>query len=266
MLRNKKNIITIYKTDESLNEAAAQLIADLAEKAVKERGRFVLSLSGGNTPKKLYALLAEKPFSKLPSWKNTFVFWGDERCVPMDDERNNAHMASDTLLKKIPIPSSNISPMPVELPPAEAAEKYEQTLRDFFGKDEPCFDLILLGLGDNGHTASLFPKTPVLHEQVRWVKDVVVKDHAADVKHRITFTAPLINKARQILFLVTGIEKSEVLEKVLTGAYQPDTYPAQLIKPEQGEIHWFIDDKAASNVVLSVSVSDSVLNKQQNKP
>ena len=162
MINNNKNKnkVTVFKTGESLNEAAAELIVRVAEKSLKERGRFVLCLSGGNTPKKLYTLLSGKLYSKTVPWKNTFIFWSDERCVPADDERNNAHMASTTFLKKVEIPTSNIFPMPVELPPADAAAKYEETLHTFFGKEEPRFDLILLVLGENGHTASLFPEHP----------------------------------------------------------------------------------------------------------
>jgi len=248
MLRNKNNKVSIYKTVESLNEAAAQLIVDLAKKSVSERGRFALCLSGGSTPKKLYTLLSTKQYSNKIPWKNTFIFWSDERCVPPDDERNNAHMAGITLLKKVEIPASNIFPIPVELPPTEAAAKYEETLHIFFGNAEPRFDLMLLGLGENGHTASLFPETSVLHEKKSWVKDVLVEDAVAGAPHRITLTAPLINEARQILFLVTGIEKSKILETVLTGAYLPEKYPAQLIEPEQGEVQWLINEKAATYI------------------
>lgn len=209
------------------------------------RGRFVLCLSGGNTPKGLYTLLSMKPYCDLVPWKYTFVFWGDERCVPPDDERNNAYMATSVFLSKIDLPSSNIFPIPVNLPPADAAKKYEETLKAFFRKEAPCFDLILLGLGENGHTASLFPGTSVLREKSHWVKEVFVEELQI---YRITMTALLINKARQILFLVKGKEKSAILETILTVSLQPKKYPVQLIRPDQGEVSWYVDAKAASRL------------------
>ena len=136
---------------------AAQIIVDVAAKAIAQRGRFSFCLSGGNTPKSLYELLANKPYIDKISWKNTFIFWSDERCVPFYDEQNNAHMAFTALLTKANLPSQNIFAVPTELTPADAAKSYEATLHKFFGHDEPRFDLMLLGLGDNGHTASLFP-------------------------------------------------------------------------------------------------------------
>ncbi len=243
MIRNTKNKIKIFKTIEDLNESAAKFLVDVAKKSVAYRGRFALCLSGGNTPKSLYTLLSLPPYRDLVPWKNTFIFWGDERCVPADDERNNAHMATVALLKKIDIPSSNIFPVPTHLPPAESAKKYEETLHNFFGKEAPHFDLVFLGLGNNGHTASLFPGTAVLHEEVRWVKEVFVKDKEG---YRITMTAQIINKAHHIIVLVTGEEKAAILNTVLTGSYLPEKYPAQLIGPAHGEIYWFIDDKAAT--------------------
>jgi 6-phosphogluconolactonase len=161
--------------------------------------------------------------------------------VPLDDERNNAHMAMTLLLDKIKIPTANICPIPVDLEPAEAAAKYEETLKVFFGKDLPSFDLILLGLGDNGHTASLFPYTSVLIETHRWIKEVHVEEQK---EWRITMTVSLINQAAHIAFLVSGKEKAEILQTVLNGPYLPDQYPAQLIKPADGHLSWFTDKNA----------------------
>jgi len=264
-IRNKKNPpsarlacggrVTVFSSVDLLNQAAAELLIDLAKKSIEERGRFALALSGGNTPKKLYALLSMSPYRDKMPWKDTFIFWSDERCVPMEDERNNANMAINLLLKEINIPPSNIFRVPVQMRPALAAKHYEETLRNFFKNEPPRFDLILLGLGENGHTASLFPGTDVLHEnrhrrvpqkaESAWVKEVYVEEEHI---HRITMTAPLINKARNILFLVTGEEKSHILKTVMTGSYLPEQYPAQLIDPEQGEIQWFVDEKAASRL------------------
>ena len=245
MTRTTKNKLRVFGSVGLLNRSAAELLVQIADASVKARGRFLLCLSGGNTPKSLYALLSGDPYLESVPWKNTFVFWGDERCVPADDERNNAHEASEVLLKKTNLPPSHIFPIPSDLPPADAANKYEQTLRDFFGQNPPYFDLILLGLGENGHTASLFPGTAVLREKSRWVQEVFVKEQQMN---RITMTAPLINQAHHILFLVSGAEKSGILATVLTAPLQPDKFPAQLINPGHGILSWYADSHAASGL------------------
>jgi 6-phosphogluconolactonase len=245
MIKNIKNQTKVFSTIEAMNRSAAQLIVDLAEESVTERGRFIICLSGGDTPKGLYTLLSMKPYCDLVPWTNTFVFWSDERFVPADDERNNAFMATSAFLSKTDIPSSNVFPFPVNLPPADAAKKYEETLQVFFGNEDPCFDLILLGLGKNGHTASLFPGTAVLHEKSHWVKEVFVEELKM---FRITMTAMLINKARHILFLVKGNDKSAILKTILTAPLRPEKYPVQLICPEQGDVSWYVDYQAASRL------------------
>jgi 6-phosphogluconolactonase len=241
MKKRKENKVNVFRSVDELNLAAAQLLLDIAEKAVRERDRFFLCLSGGNTPKSLYSLLSLNPYRDLVPWKKTFVFWGDERCVPAEDERNNAHMATTVLLDKTDIPSSHIFPVPVNLSPHNAARKYEKVLHTFFGEAAPGFDLILLGLGVNGHTASLFPDTDVLQEKNSWVKEVCLADQQ---EYRITMTVTLINKSQNILFMVTGKEKADILYHVLTAPYNPANYPAQLISPENGKIFWFIDENA----------------------
>ena len=245
MINSKKKNIRVFGTAGAMNESAARWLVDLADISVAARGRFVLCLSGGNTPRGLYALLSTEPYGDSMPWKNTFVFWGDERCVPADDERNNAQTANGLLLGKSGLPSSHIYPIPVNLPPGDAARQYEETLRAFFGSGAPRFDLILLGLGVDGHTASLFPGTAALRERSRWVKDVFVRDQPMS---RITLTAPLINQARNVLFLVTGENKSGILKTVLTAPRRPERYPAQLIRPEQGEVFWYVDGRAASRL------------------
>jgi 6-phosphogluconolactonase len=222
--------LQVFPTVDKLNEAAAAFIIDTAHKAIEVTGRFVISLSGGNTPGKLFELLAQPDYLPQMPWTETFVFWGDERCVPLEDKRNNAQMALTILLNKTDIPPSNIYRMPVNLSPDRAAAIYEKKIKDFFDEEAPRFDLILLGLGENGHTASLFPGTPVINE------------------FRITMTAPLINLAHHILFLVTGESKAEVLRTIFTASYQPDIYPAQLINPQSGQLVWFADNKAAALV------------------
>lgn len=244
-MKEQKYKLDVFKTTDALNRAAAEFIIAAANKAVDANGRFIIALSGGKTPGNLYALLAQPFYSDRMPWKNTFVFWGDERCVPLNDERNNAYQATVSLLGKVDIPGANIHIIPVNLSPAEAAMKYEQGLDDFFGEEPKCFDCILLGLGENGHTASLFPGTKVLNDVTEGIREVYIKE---DNMFRVTMTAPLINHAHHILFLVTGQAKAAILEKVLTGPYQPEIFPAQLIKPVAGELYWFVDHAAASLV------------------
>jgi 6-phosphogluconolactonase len=241
------NRLEVFPTIDDLNIAAAKFIVDIANKAIAEKGKFIISFSGGHTPVKLYSILAKHPFREQIEWKKTFIFWGDERCVPLDDAQNNAHEAKVTLLDKVKIPPSNIHVIPVNLTPAEAANKYELEIKDFFGNEPMQFDLVLLGLGENGHTASLFPGAKILKEQAEGVREVFVEEEKMS---RITMTAPLINQAHHILFLVTGDKKAEILENVMWVPYQPEKYPAQLIKPVHGDLRWFADSTAATGVLL----------------
>ncbi|MEO5642618.1 MAG: 6-phosphogluconolactonase [Bacteroidia bacterium] len=238
-----KTNVHIFERVQQLNESAAELIVKLSKKAISERNRFCISLSGGETPRKLYAILASEKFRERIDWQNTHVFWGDERCLPLEDERNNAHESRLILLDKINIPSENIHIIPVNLSPAEAAATYENEIASFFGNQPIQLDLMLLGLGANGHTASLFPHTDVLNESTPGVKAIYLKDQNM---FRITMTAPLINNSRVILFLVTGKEKAETVKSVLEGAYLPEHYPAQLITNKTAELNWFMDKDAAS--------------------
>jgi 6-phosphogluconolactonase len=242
---SSKYKLKVFPGAEALHKGAAEFIIEVANKAIAARERFTISLSGGQTPQKLYSLLAGPPYKDKIDWTKTFVFWGDERCVPLNDARNNAFQAKSMLLDKIDIPQGNIHRIPVNLPPAEAAAKYEKELKDFFSNKSPRFDLMLLGLGENGHTASLFPATNVLDEQAAGVREVYVEEGKV---FRITMTASLINQAHHILFLVEGNNKADILEKVLTGHYQQQNYPAQLIKPAHGDLSYFADSAAASLV------------------
>ncbi len=245
MKKHKKYTIKVFESIELLNHASAELIIAVAEKSIQERGRFTWCLSGGNTPTNLYSLLSHMPYRVNAIWQNTFIFWGDERCVPLNDENNNANIATTILLKIPNLPPSHIFRIPSQLPPQLAAKEYEKILHDFFGSVEPSFDLILLGLGENGHTASLFPHTEVLHEKIKWVKEVFIEEQKM---FRITMSAALINKAHHILFLVTGENKSNTLNNILNGTYLPEEYPAQLIGPEHGELLWYIDSAAANKL------------------
>jgi 6-phosphogluconolactonase len=240
----------IFSKAEEIHEPLAQFIVTTAKEAIAQNGRFTVALTGGSSPKKLYELLAQEPHKNELFWKDTYVFWGDERFVPQDDDRYNAKMAYETLLNHVPVPRDQIYPMPYSdiMPPEEVARQYENLLRNHFNTAAPQFDLILLGMGDDGHTASLFPHTPVLQENERWVSEVY---HTGQQMYRITLTAPLINKAKKIAFLLFGENKAQVLLDVLEGSYQPEQLPTQLIKPLSGEVHWFIDEKAASKLTHS---------------
>lgn len=193
----------------------------------------------------LYQLLAQSPYTEQVPWDKTFIFWGDERWVPLSDERSNAKMAKETFLDQVPVPQEQIYPMWEYMEPEQYAQKYEQLLKVHFKDQAPAFDLILLGMGDDGHTASLFPGTEVLHEQTSWVKAYYL---APQSMYRITLTAPLINQAKKILFLTFGDNKAEALYQVLDGERNPEKYPSQLINPEHGEVYWLVDDKAVSKL------------------
>src|SRR5512133_2587045 len=236
-------MIRVYADLEAVSHAAAGLFAAEARQAVKDRGRFLVALAGGATPQRTYELLAQEPFCGLIPWQNTHIFWGDERCVPVDDPRSNARMAYQALLKHVPVPSVQVHPMVCDSSPQGAAVEYEVLLRDFFATGPPRFDLVLLGLGRNGHTASLFPGTSVLEEQQRWVAEVHVAEEGLN---RLTLTAVAINQAALVVFLVSGNAKAPILREVLEDTQDPSGIPARLIKPAHGELIWLVDRDAAS--------------------
>ncbi len=227
---------------EALSLAAAELFAAEARQAVEARGSFTVALAGGSTPRRTYELLTSAPFRELVPWQNTHIFWGDERCVPDGDIRNNALMARQALLNHVPVPQDQVHPMVCDRSPQEAAVEYEALLRGFFAKDRPQFDLVLLGLGENGHTASLFPGTSVLEEQKHWVASVYVAEEGL---HRLTLTAAVINQASLVVFLVSGSAKAPILRNVLKEAQDPHNIPARLIKPIDGGLLWLVDRDAA---------------------
>jgi 6-phosphogluconolactonase len=250
MSRQKKRgseMIRVFDNLELLSHAAAGIFSDAARQSIHACGHFSVALSGGNTPRRLYELLAAKPHRDRIRWDAVHVFWGDERCVPPEDPRSNLRMAREVLLDHIPLPAKNIHAIQGDLPPAQAAVQYEIELQNYFGDQPPGFDLILLGMGDNAHTASLFPHTPVLNETKRWISDVYVKELNM---YRVTFTAPLINLAGQVVFLVSGVDKATALQNVLEGAYQPEEYPAQLICPKGAHPLWLVDKAAAHKLVV----------------
>jgi 6-phosphogluconolactonase len=235
-------------TPQDLFQAAADEVLQAAADAIAQRGRFTIALSGGSTPKNLYTLIAANSSPTLP-WDKVFFFWGDERPVPPEDQDSNYRMAQETILSKISVPPANIFRIPAENPDASAAaEAYEQTLRKFFAVapgELPRFDLILLGLGPDGHTASLFPETAALQER----SHLVVANWVEKMKtSRITFTLPLLNAARRVAFLVSGADKAAVLREVLEGNAPGEKYPAKLVEPSEGKLIWFVDRAAASEL------------------
>jgi len=239
--------IVIYSDTDTLSSEAAQYIVRVATKSIASHRRFTLALSGGSTPKKLYTLLGEEPYSSQIDWALVDIFWSDERCVPPDSEESNYHMAQQVLLSKIPIPANQIHRMPADQPDRDAASyAYTLEMQQTIGSDGvPSFDLIQLGMGPEGHTASLFPHQPSLHEQQRLVMPVTVPKPPPP---RLTFTPRLLNAAKHVLFLVTGNEKQDAVQAVLEGDYQPDEYPAQIVQPPKGEVTWMLDTAAATKL------------------
>ena len=242
--------VNIFPDPQRLSQAAAEQFVEIAETAMQARGVFTVALSGGTTPLSLYRLLASEPYSERVDWSRTHIFWGDERCVPPDNSESNYLNTKQTLLDDIQIPEENVHRILAELPPEQAAEDYEEKLIKFFSslqdetqRTEAQFDLLLLGMGDDGHTASLFPGTPAIHEETRWVVAQYIDKLAA---WRITLTPAILNRAANIIFLVAGAAKSYALQKVLYGSHQPDRYPAQIINPNHGNLQWMVDESAAS--------------------
>lgn len=230
----------------SLIARAAERIGQAAESSISERDRFSIVLSGGSTPKALYEFLAEDPWRTRIEWEKTHLFWSDERWLPSSSPENNYRMTRDALISKIPIPIANVHPILTDSgTPEESAQAYEDEIRRFFGGASPEFDFVLLGVGTNGHTASLFPYRPTLHENSR----LVIADYVEEVRmHRITLTAAAINTARSVAFLVTGSDKASVVAEVATGRRDPERLPAQLISPASGNLRWFLDSPAAANL------------------
>ena len=237
--------LQVYKDAQELSQAAAKWIAGLIAETLKVRDRFTIALSGGSTPKLLHKILAAAPYKDQIDWSKMHIFWGDERAVPFEDDRNNAKMAYDTLLNFVPVPPSQIHVMRTDIGPEESAIEYEKILHQYFDKTSNTFDLVLLGMGDDGHTLSLFPGTAIVHEEKAWAKAFFLP---AQDMYRITLTKTIVNKAAHIAFLTTGTGKAHALKEVLKGAYNPDLYPSQEIKPVNGELHWFVDEAAAANL------------------
>jgi 6-phosphogluconolactonase len=239
--------LSIHPNANALSNAGAKQFATLAESAIALRGVFNVALAGGSTPRQLYRRLVQPPYLDGLDWLNIHFFFGDERCVPPDHPDSNYGMASETLLAHIPLPETNIHRIPGELPPTQAAEAYAAELQTAFGGLLPEFDLVLLGLGDDGHTASLFPGARALNETERWVTAVDHTTPPPPLLPRITLTLPVLNAARSVLFLVSGAAKAQVLARVLENK-PDDPLPARQVKPVNGSLLFLADEEAAQFV------------------
>ena len=235
----------IYKTTDEVIEGLANYFIQTVKTAIKEKNECAVVLSGGNSPKKLYELLASMDYGNQIDWDKVYFFFGDERYVPFNDPGNNGNMVKKALFEPLMIPDANIFYINTAVPPEESAKKYSQRILSYFKNNPVRFDLILLGLGDNAHTVSLFPHTPVLKEKKALVSAVYIQELSS---YRITMTAALINEAHAIAFLVYGGAKANAVHDVLEGAKDFETYPAQLIIPEEGVLNWFLDEDAAKNL------------------
>ena len=248
------NQIHILVDPRALAQASADHFVTQAAQAIAQQGFFAVALSGGSTPQATYRLLATEEYAGRINWPLVHVFWTDERCVPPDDPLSNYRMARDALLEHVPLPPRNIHRMKGEIAPEVGAAEYETSLRSFFSRSPfgridsgastiPPFDLVLLGLGADGHTASLFPGTTAVREKVRWV----IAHHISTLDQwRLTLTLPIINAAAQVTFIVSGTAKADTLRRVLTGPWSPNAFPAQVVQPASGRLLWLVDAEAGS--------------------
>lgn len=232
----------IFDNKKIMSEKLALWIIKQVADTLKDQEFFSLVLSGGETPKLLYQKLASEKYRNKINWKRIHIFWGDERVVPFTDDRNNAKMAFDILLDQIDIPPGNIHIMRTDIEPNFAVKEYRKLLHTFFDSTEISFDLVLLGMGDDGHTLSLFPGSPIIKEHIHWVNSVYNEDQKM---FRITLMPKIVNRSSNIAFMVDGAKKAKILQQVLEGEYAPTKLPSQIIKPVKGELHWFLD-KAVS--------------------
>lgn len=236
--------VKIFPDVETLNRNAAALIVEIAAEAWRAKDEFSVALAGGSTPESLYRLLASEEFKNKLDWSKTLVFFGDERCVSPDDAESNYRMANEALLARVPIPPENVFRLRGEIEPEKAAAEYETTIKKTLG-DDAQFDLILLGMGDDGHTASLFPHTKALHETEKLVAANFVEKLNAS---RLTLTFRAINSAKNVLFLVAGAKKAAMIKKVLSS--ETIDLPSSLIKPENGNCFRFLDKEAAGLIEI----------------
>lgn len=236
-------MLHILSDPAAVSAALAEWITQTIEKVLQKKDRCTWVLTGGNSPKALYELLAASPYRERIAWEKLHIFWGDERAVPFADSRNNAAMAYAHLLSKVPVIPEHVHVMRTDIAPEQSALEYEKILHSYFGETGNSFDLVLSGMGDDGHTLSLFPRTDVIHENASWVKAFYL---SAQEMYRITLTAPVVNRASNVVFLTFGANKANALYEVLQGKPDVDRYPSQIIKPASGALHWFVDEAAAA--------------------
>jgi 6-phosphogluconolactonase len=245
------------RVDADVNELslrAAHAAVETINDAVRATGRCSLVLSGGSTPRTLHGLWASDFRDQIP-WARVHVFWGDERYVPPHDPDSNYRMARETLLDHVPCPAGNIHPIPTRFPSSDAAAReYEKTLRNYFGTEWPHFDLVLLGLGEEGHTASLFPGSEALQEQTRWV---VAVNTPANPPLRLTLTLPALTRAANIYVLVTGSKKASALHHVLADVIDPNTYPAAGVRLTEGTLIWWVDRESRGTTVGMTPIAEA---------
>ncbi len=255
MNSNVGQMILVFQTAEEVAQAAAERFVEHAQESIRDHGVFSVALSGGSTPRRMYELLATEQFNALVEWSGVHIFFGDERTVPPDHPESNYRMARGALISRVPIPPENVHPINGVGDALGNATLYEVELRQFFpGWEWPRFDLVLLGLGKDGHTASLFPNTTALGDTRAWVVANWVEDFQT---YRITLTSPAINAAANVEFLAAGTGKAAALAAVLEGPADPEHLPAQLIKPEKGSLKWLVDAQAASKLASSVNSSQN---------
>jgi 6-phosphogluconolactonase len=245
--------VLVFPDPEALARAAAGLFISSAGQAIQQREHFLVALAGGSTPAGLYRLLADPGYADQLDWSKTHCFWGDERCVPPDHPHSNFNLAFQALLRHVALPQENLHRLRGELPPEQAAQEYEYVLRAFFGPavvtpSPHTFDLALLGLGEDGHTASLFPASPALEIGDRWVVPVQHSSPPEPLVDRLSLTVPAFNAARRVIFLVSGRAKAGILSEVLRSNGQGIPKPAGLIQPAPGELLWLADRAAASQL------------------
>ncbi|ANI88318.1 6-phosphogluconolactonase [Arachidicoccus ginsenosidimutans] len=234
----------ISKDINELSKNFADWLVQHADETLQKQDIFTIALSGGSTPKLLHKLLASDEYKNKIDWSKWHFFMGDERFVPYSDDRSNAKMCYETLLNHVPVKEEQIHFFRTEnITPEESVENYAQVLHQFFDGKPTGLDVIILGMGDDGHTLSLFPRqTEVIHEATKWTTSFWLE---AQGMYRVTMTHPVANHAAQVCFLAAGEGKQEALKEVLEGVYNPDLYPSQIIKPNPGELHWFVDEAAA---------------------
>ena len=243
--------LRIFDDLEKLSIHAANLFSEQAARSILERGQFLVALNGGGTPARLFQLLATDFHDKV-DWTRVHVFWGDERCVPPHDAGSSYGQARELLLSRVPIPESNIHRIKGELAPVEASKEYSLLLKEYAAApfEWPRFDLVYLGMGEDGHTASLFPGSPVNVSEPTMPVTAHYQDRPAN---RVTLTQLVFNSARMVVFMVTSEKKASTLAEVLSDRYNPEYYPAQRIDPKDGELIWLVDDDAADKLPKKIT-------------